>query len=160
MKNTLGLRAVQDGLANLGVREDPPGSNAGKYVSEYLQFVGLPPGNPWCCAFLVYRIHQAAKELGVTPIVPKTGLVQALYNWAHGKGLVSDTPSPGMAFVEWFPSLGRYAHTGLIAEVQGNKFRTVEGNSNSNGSRDGECVASNWRTWGTGFKAIHLESQE
>jgi hypothetical protein len=156
MENALGLQAVKDGLANLGVKEDPPGSNSGKYVNIYLASVGLPPGNPWCAAFVFFRVQQAAKELGISALWPKTGLVQAVYDWAKSHKLVSDTPAAGMVFVEWFPSLNRYAHTGLIAEVQGNKFRTVEGNSNSNGSRDGEEVASNWRTWGPGYKAIKI----
>jgi len=159
MKNTVGLRAVKDGLQNLGVQEQPAGSNWGKFVQTYLNFVGIQSPAPWCCAFLVYRVHQAAKEIGLQPIVPKTGYVQNLYLWAKANHLVEDTPAPGLAFVEWSPSLNRYAHTGLIAEVKGNQFRTVEGNSNSNGSRDGECVASNWRTWGPAYKAIHLEEQ-
>ena len=36
----------------IGVREDPPGSNNGREVAAYLDAVGLPPGNAWCAAFV------------------------------------------------------------------------------------------------------------
>ena len=39
-----------------------------------------------------------------------------------------------------------YGHTGLCVSVKGNAFVSCEGNSNSNGSNDGEAVVSNSRT--------------
>ena len=121
----------------LSVRED--GSNSGKYVSEYLKAVGLGPGNPWCMAFVVFRIIRAAHKLIVNiPLhMPRTGSVAVFGRWAQSQGhfirradleLGKATPMKGDIVVYWFASKGRLAHTGIV--VQGGKnFLTVEGNT-------------------------------
>ena len=73
----LAAKVVADAAAVLGVHEDGD-SNSGVYVDQYLKFVGLPPGNPWCCAFAVFRVHKAAGELGLSSRLPKTGSSSAL----------------------------------------------------------------------------------
>lgn len=162
--SALGQQVVKAGKANLGVQEVPAGSNRGKYVDIYNTFVGAPLGSYWCASFLCYRVYDAAKTLKVTPLWIKSASVQAIFLWAKKNNLVSDIPVAGMAFLEWFQSKRRYAHCGIITEViplPGNKFafRTVEGNSNSNGSRNGQEVASNIRRWGSGYKAIVIKTR-
>lgn len=160
MLNPIGLQAGKDGLANLGVHEDPPGSNRGKWVDKYNAFVGAPLGSPWCCSFLVLRYYQAAKELGLTTHILKTGSVQKLFKWAEKEGKVSKQPVAGDAFVLWFPSLHRYAHTGLIVDVIIEKglvkIVSVEGNTSATGSREGTLVAKKTRTWTEEFRALRL----
>jgi hypothetical protein len=119
------------------VRED--GSNAGKYVSEYLKAVDLGAGNPWCMAFVVFRIIKAAHKLIVNiPLhMPRTGSVAVYGKWAQSQGhfirradleLGKAVPMKGDIVVYWFASKGRLAHTGIV--VQGGKsFLTVEGNT-------------------------------
>jgi hypothetical protein len=160
MTNVLGLRAAQDGMKNLWVHEDPPGSNSGEYVDIYLASVGLPPGNSWCCAFLYYRLQQAALELKQTSPMPKTGYVEALFMWAEAKGnRVYNNPEPGFAFVEWIASEERYGHTGLVLSCDASCFVSVEGNAaDTLGSSDGEGVKSHVRPWLNGeYKFINLE---
>ena len=61
MNRPIALRAAADALANVGVTEE--GENRGKWVETYLRTVGLPPGSPWCAAFVRFRFEQAAAAL-------------------------------------------------------------------------------------------------
>lgn len=121
----------------LSVRED--GSNAGKYVSEYLKAVGLGPGNPWCMAFVIFRIIKAAHKLivNIPAEMPRTGAVAVFGRWAQGEGhfirradleLGKAVPMKGDIVVYWFASKGRLAHAGIVVQG-GRNFLTVEGNT-------------------------------
>jgi hypothetical protein len=134
---------------SIGVTEETP--NWGRWVSVYLKFVGIFSPAPWCAAFVAYKIHQAAGQLNVKATWPKAGYVQSVVNWAKKKVLVVRVPLPNTVFAVWHPELNRYAHIGFIAAVRksGSKveFLSVEGNSNTDGSREGKAVVSQWRTW-------------
>lgn len=54
-----------------GTEEKPRGSNSGPLVDQFLAYVGVKPGNPWCCAFVCYVLRQFP-WLGK----PKIGLVR------------------------------------------------------------------------------------
>jgi hypothetical protein len=139
-------RVIADAVATIGVREIGF-TNTGPEVNQYLQFVGLAPGDPWCAAYVCFRIYKAAHEVGVdiTKWI-KSGSAEALYLNAKQKGLLIDTPQPGCVFFEYFPAMNRYAHTGFVRSVSaGNTFSTVEGNSNTDGAREGYEVCSNAR---------------
>jgi hypothetical protein len=121
----------------LSVRED--GSNAGKYVAEYLKAVGLGVGNPWCMAFVVFRVIKAAHKLivNIPAHMPRTGSVAVYGNWAQSQGhfirradleLGKSVPMKGDIVVYWFSSKGRLAHAGIVVEG-GKNFLTVEGNT-------------------------------
>lgn len=53
------LKALEIARAELGVHEDPAGSNSGPRVNEYLRSAGLGPGYPWCMAFVNWCYRQA-----------------------------------------------------------------------------------------------------
>lgn len=44
-------------LSQIGIREKP--SNMGAVVEQYLHYVNLPQGNPWCAAFVCWVFGQA-----------------------------------------------------------------------------------------------------
>jgi hypothetical protein len=133
----------------VGVLEVPPGSNRGKRVQEYMSTVGVEPGDPWCVAFVFFCYATAAKNLGIAnPMATKkckTGGVLDLWNRAQDNGVATvthdsalDDPSKvksGMIFI--ISSGGGHGHTGLVANVVGNRLETIEGNTNDGGSRDG-----------------------
>lgn len=130
------------------VREVPPSSNRGPDVEMYLKSVGVAPGNAWCAAFVFWCFKKAAENLGRTSPVFKTGGCLAHWNGAPSVGAqrivaakaVAD-PSllhPGTIFI--MDHGGGLGHTGLIESVAGGMLTTLEGNSNSNGSRDGVGV--------------------
>ena len=159
--NPLGRKAVECALRSVGVHEEG-GDNHGKYVAQYLESVDLPEGNPWCAAFVFYKVRQAAEELGVDFSLRKTGSVQKMVDWAKENATLRRDPEVGNAIAIFFPKLNRYAHIGLITKVEkGPKFttvETVEGNSNNDGSRNGNAVVKRRRKWNlTLMRAIEIK---
>jgi len=157
----LAERAIECAKRSIGVREDTK-PNWGKWVSVYLKFVGILFPAPWCSAFVSYKIHQAAQELGVKTIWPKQAYVQSVVNWAKKRpeGSIRTGPLPNSVFVKYDHTLKRYAHIGFIADVKWEggqeKILTVEGNSNTDGSREGKEVVSKWRVWTKDHRCIRI----
>jgi hypothetical protein len=136
----LGSKALEIAISKLGVHEDPPGSNSGLEINKYLANVGLPPNNCWCMAFVFTCFAEAANTLGVPNPLFKTGSCMVQKNMR--KANIVTVPQPGDIFIL---DLGEgKGHTGLVKDVNiaSGRFNTVEGNSNTNGSRDGEEVCS------------------
>lgn len=96
---------------------------------------------PWCCAFTSFVEDESGVGIGRIVYCPT-----ALAYYRNAERLFS-TPQVGDQFFIYFPSMGRYAHTGFVSEVRGDYFKTIEGNSNNDGSRDGKVVCSNVRRW-------------
>jgi CHAP domain/Putative peptidoglycan binding domain len=132
----------------VGVMEDPLGSNRGPQVDEYLRSVGIDPTTgsyPWCAAFVYWCFRQAATSLGVADPVIRTGSVLEHWEKAGAAGIprltsakCQEDPSlvkPGVIFVI-INSAGT-GHTGLVEGVTGTYLTTIEGNTNDNGSREG-----------------------
>ena len=141
------------GLAQkeIGVMEEPPGSNRGTRVDQYLRSVGLNPGSgsfAWCAAFLYFCFDEVSREQGRTNPVVKTAGVLDHWNRAAQAGArrikaadavaEPDRVKPGHIFVMEFP--GGAGHTGMIREIRAGKLVTIEGNTNNGGSREGVGV--------------------
>jgi len=152
---TLGQKAVELARQSVGVSEEPRGSNWGKWIAVYLRFVGINFAAPWCVAFAMYKLAQAARALEVANLFPTRGLAARsctyLARWAKARGRLAVHP-PG------YPCLflvrardgrtgayqeGRYQHVGFWCDVDGN---TIEGNSNDAGSAEGYEVAARTRS--------------
>lgn len=155
----IATQAVKDAIANIGVVE-VGGENRGKYVEIYLKSVGLSAGNPWCAAFVYYRLSVAAKVLGVTlsPAPPKSGYCPDWKDWAkdHGYWLPVDTSEkilPGDLALFYFPAKGRVAHIGIVVGrmPDSDGVYTVEGNTGPERgqevNRDGDGVYRKEREW-------------
>lgn len=99
------------------------------------------PLQAWCMSFVSNMLHSAGLPIGKIAYVPSGVLYfkreQRLYA----------QPKIGDVFFLYFPSLGRYAHAGFVRDVQGDWIITVEGNSNTAGSRTGGSVVSMKRKW-------------
>lgn len=154
----IALRAAKDALANVGVTEEG-GENRGKYVEIYLASVGLGPGNPWCAAFVFYRLQQAAKAVGavMSPKPPKSGYCPDWKSWAKSNGLWIPVDSdikvlPGDVALFYFASKERVAHAGIVVERKASGgVLTVEGNTGPEKggevNRDGDGVYKKDRDW-------------
>jgi lysozyme family protein len=146
-KDPLLMKAIEIAQSQVGVLEDPPGSNRGKEVDEYQRRVGIPPGNPWCAAFVYWCFDQAARALKINNPVIKTGGVLDHWNQAYDNGIrrvtldqAKEDPSlvvPGLIFIIDTGSPGGAGHTGLVERVDGGMLVTIEGNTNDVGSREG-----------------------
>lgn len=148
---SLATAALGVARAQIGVMEDPAGSNRGPQVDAFLRCVGLNPAGgsfAWCAAFVYWCFNEAATAGGRANPLPKTAGVLAHWNKARDRGIpriLSATATaqpalvrPGQVFVMDFG--GGAGHTGFVAEVHGGKLVTIEGNTNDGGSREGVGV--------------------
>jgi peptidoglycan hydrolase-like protein with peptidoglycan-binding domain len=144
-----GLRAAVLTIARgqIGVLENPLGSNRGPQVDTYHRAAGLDPaaGNyAWCVSFLQWVFAQAFQSsplfrtagvhvLWAKRMVGSTAVVTANKASRH-------TVKPGMVFV--LDTGGGKGHVGLVEAVNGSKgtLVTIEGNTNNGGSREGVGV--------------------
>ncbi len=145
--NDLLAGAVRVAVGEIGVMEDPRGSNRGPRVDQYVSATGLSPSGqfPWCACFVFFCFKQASENLGRSNPVVRTAGVLDHWNKAGAKGVTritaaqaSGSPAlirPGHIFIMNFGSgLG---HTGIVERVTGGKIVTIEGNTNTGGSREG-----------------------
>lgn len=129
---------------NLNVTENPLGSNWGEEIKYYLSYCNLKTPNPWCAAFVCYCLSNVGCDISH----PKFGLV-AMWSkneWAANvvidsrKSGVNISPSdvkPGDIFTIYYSNLKRDGHIGIVEKIEGGKLVTIEGNTNSGGSREG-----------------------
>jgi hypothetical protein len=126
----------------IGVQEDPPYSNRGARVEEYLKSVNLVPGNPWCAAFVYWCFQQASISLNRANPLPRTGSCMNHWYITKGEKLTSltaflnpDDIKPGDVFI--INRQGGKGHTGIVTGVCNGYIYTIEGNSNAFHSAEG-----------------------
>ena len=135
----------------VGVMEQPPGSNRGPKVDQYLASVDLnaEQGNfAWCAAFVYWCFREGSTALDAPNPAIKTAGALDLWNLAGPKGFrrvtcdeASQSPTlvqPGMVFV--LAEGGGHGHVGLVESLAGVVLTTIEGNTNDGGSREGVGV--------------------
>ena len=166
-KSSARQAVVEAARVRLGIKEDgPPYDNCGPQVDEYLAFVGLPPGNPWCLAFAEYCVGQGLERVGaafdVSSLV-KTGYCPALADHARTVGVLMSAEDvaagravvrPGDIMLVWEtfidPGANNYHHSGIVEEAPSTsgEFQTIEGNTNTDGVAEGYIVARQVRNIG------------
>ena len=141
--------AIAFATTQIGVMEDPLGSNRGPQVDRYLEAVGLTPlagSFPWCVAFTHFCYQSAAAGLGIpNPHIRTAGVLDHWNKAAAKAGVARVTTTaavanparvlPGSLFIMDFG--GGVGHSGMVIAVAGGKLVTIEGNTNDNGSRNG-----------------------
>lgn len=115
------------------------GRNSGPMVDKILASVGLEGSRaPWCAAWVVYVGDEAfGKEKNPYPRSAWSPDFVKAPDWNRGRGT---RPGPADAFGIYFSNLGRVAHTGLVEKLEGKMVVTIEGNTNDDGSREGDGV--------------------
>jgi hypothetical protein len=123
-------------LSQVGVRE-ATGHNDGVMVETYLASVNFGKGYAWCAAFVSWVYSQNAVPN------PKNAWVPSWFNkniiWARD-GLKNQPPLPGDVFGLYYPSTKLIGHIGFIHRFGEKITITVEGNTNSEGSNEGDGV--------------------
>jgi hypothetical protein len=128
-----GAQALAAAQAEVGVSEQPPGSNDGPRIAEYRAATAGSGVGPWCAYFASWAAAQAGVPLGEAG--QGFGSVGALYGWAQRTGRATPagpgvSPSPGDLIV-WG---GR--HVGIVEAVDPDgSVHTIEGNSSNAVSR-------------------------
>jgi hypothetical protein len=148
-------RLIDIARGEVGVREK--GNNTGPRVKEYQAATNLAgTGWFWCAAFVGWCIREWGKEpatlaaLGFTKKQqfevwrPKTAGAWAYEDWARQKGLQvlpEDAPLRDGDIM-----IFDMHHIGIVVTDQDNVITTIEGNTNSAGSRDGGGVMQKQRS--------------
>lgn len=136
----VGERALVSALSYVGQREEPLGSNRGAFVDECNRLAGVPLGSFWCMSFVHRCVKEAAEDINVAIPMPRTASCSFLYRWARQHNRLTSRPEVGDIFLCIGGENGHY-HTGFVAtKPKSEKFQTVEGNSNDDGSANGIAV--------------------
>lgn len=146
----LPTQIVKTAEAEVGTREID-GTNCGPRVNEYKAATFLPSWQPWpwCAAFVCWVVREAAKDAGVTFTKtfrrPATAGAWDFENWSRAQDNSTWTKKPHRGDIE--PGdivIFKFSHIGIALskpDKDGN-VRTVEGNTDAAGSREGGGV---WR---------------
>jgi hypothetical protein len=130
---TGGSGALAAAQSQVGVAEQPPGSNDGPQIAQYRTATAGSGVGPWCAYFTSWAAAQAGVPLGEAG--QGFGSVSALYGWAQRTGRATPAgpgvrPNPGDLIV-WG---GR--HIGIVESVDADgSIHTIEGNSSNAVSR-------------------------
>lgn len=112
------------------------GNNRGPRVEQYLAAVDVPPGEPWCAAFVAWVMAQAGVQGW-----ERTGFCPRLYSWAKERGMLRKEASPGDVFLLLDgPGPNGACHTGFVERVNAGYIATIEGNTGMASDRDGDGV--------------------
>ena len=124
------------GIANsqIGIRE-LTGHNDGAKIEAYLKATKLGKGNPWCAAFVSWVFKQSGLPK------PRTAWSPDLFPLARQTLMPKSADILGIYSVK----LKRIAHCGVVERRQNNWIISIEGNTNLEGSREGDGVYRKWR---------------
>ncbi len=159
---------IEVAKSQVGVTENPPKSNRGLKVEQYLKTTGLvytdsTTSFPWCASFVAdVGVFTAMVFNSEWPLV-RTASVDArfypqwtgLFQDATNKGVLRDTPEPGAIWLRWYSSKKRFAHTGFCISAGVSGWATIEGNTNGRGSREGWGVFDKTRSFGPKDRFIY-----
>ena len=138
-----GLAALQVAESQVGVTEQPPGSNDGPQIAEYRTATqGAYAGAPCCAYFVSWCASQAGAPIGDHG--QGLGSVSEITDWARSTGRLTQTPAPGELI------LFGTEHVGIVKSVNADgSLTTVEGNA-SNGVRE----ETRWPSEATGYVTL------
>lgn len=150
---TLSQVALEIAISQVNVHESG-GNNRGREVDEYVRTVGLDPTNgyPWCASFMYWCFKRAAQLLGIANPFPKTSKAVNIWNLAD-RVCRDSNPSVGAIYIldhgpNWQTQLTDNrltdnGHTGVarLVDAQGQLLTEISGNTNAEGSREGNAVA-------------------
>ncbi|MEU7186440.1 peptidoglycan-binding protein [Streptomyces sp. NPDC045369] len=90
-------------------------------------------GMAWCATF----VSWCARQAGAASLFPVTAAVATAQNWFASRGRYSAYPAIGAQVI-----YGRSAnsHTGIVVAYNADTITTVEGNTNTSGSAEGDGV--------------------
>jgi hypothetical protein len=133
--------------AQVRTMESPLGSNKNPYAAK----AGHANGQAWCATFLV-----AGWKVNKVPLVAGTNsaFTPTMQNGFKNAGRLFNSPRAGDVGFLFDRDLGRIAHVFFVERVEGDFVKTIEGNTNLDGSRTGVGVFRHSRRWTGGTTMI------
>lgn len=126
------------------------GQNRGPWVRLYMRG-SEGPDALWCAGFVSYVLQQASETLTQPPPIPWTVSCDQLASTAKQRnrfvaeaGVAAAQLKPGAIFLNRAHP-GDWDHTGIVIEPGPTTFRTIEGNTNDAGEREGYEVCGRIR---------------
>ena len=120
----------------------------------------------WCAGFVSFVIGQASAVLGLDmPFKRRVGVDELVADAKAGGRFIAESQlgsgmarrsklRPGMIFVRR-KSANDWSHTGIVTQVDDDSFRSIEGNTNDDGSDNGFEVCERSRSYdGKDFIAL------
>ncbi|WP_207537253.1 peptidoglycan-binding protein [Sabulicella rubraurantiaca] len=147
-----GLHSAVIAVSRQHLKEHPReagGDNRGPWVRLYM--AGKEGSDQaWCAGFVCFLLQQAALALGQDMPLRRQVGVDALVadakrdgRFVQGDSLrssearISRLPAGSLFVIRSTTNPNDWIHTGLVAEARAESFLTIEGNTNSDGSRNG-----------------------
>lgn len=133
-----------DGVINrlIGVAGSQVGQHEGHDSSGwnndviYAKWYGMN-GSAWCAMF----VSWCAATAGIpSSVILKHAYTPTGYKWFQDKGEEVSTPKRGDIFYLYSSSQGIVHHVGIVESVSPGYVHTIEGNTNTNGSAQGDGV--------------------
>ena len=140
---TSASKLLEVARAQVGVREgqDSNGNwnNRTEYTTWYAGVVGDKAflTAAWCDIFISWCARQAGIP---TTVIPNSAYTPATLNWYKARGRQVSTPEAGDIGYIYYASVGAIGHTFIVERRDGNYITTIEGNTNTNGSSQGNGV--------------------
>ena len=141
------LNLLDTAKSYVGIME-ATGRNDGPEVERFLSLVGFDAGVPWCAAFTSYIYWSNGLENPMSAWSPTWGLRKDVI-WQAGQPIRAAMVKvrPGDAFTIYYSSKQRIGHVGLVYYATPEYLYTIEGNTNAEGSREGNGVWVRKRKW-------------
>lgn len=141
---TYGEAALAVAITQLGIKEDPPGSNWGP-PSKYIQPLGHGP-EAWCADFVEWCLEQADWPRGTWNVSYVPSWVSAAQGGMAGM-CVTDSPQTGDLVTYDWEHDGIADHIGIYEKPNGaNAFDAIEGNTSPTSDSNGGEVMRRTRT--------------
>lgn len=146
-KEVLRAKVVATYNAQIGVRETL-GKNDSPEIREYLKITNINFPAPWCAALVAYCFTINGVDNPKSAWCPSWFLKEKVIN------LKTTIPIQADVFGIYHHDTKRIAHMGFVDSWPRNTdyFITVEGNTNDNGSREGDRVLKKRRLKRSAYK--------
>jgi len=115
---------VERALADVGLLEEPPGSNRSPAIDAYLTAVGSPLGSSWCAAALAAWYRESGARLPVA----EAGVCDAWHAMGTSRLTLRKAPAIGSVVLYNYTIVGHADHCGVVVRTDP-VVLTVEGNT-------------------------------
>lgn len=128
---TVGEKALNVALSQLGVKEQPSGSNHVQYNSWYYGSEVYGVQFPWCMTFVMWVYNKAGY-----PLPYKTASCSMLLNWYRSNMLSAIVTTPRAGDIVIY----NFGHTGIVQHNGVQTITAIEGNTSLTSDDNGGCV--------------------
>ena len=141
LKSMTAQKILKKAISQIGVKENPSGSNNVKYNTDYYGKAVSGSAYPWCCAFVWWIF----KECGASHLFydgKKTAYCPTVETFYKSKGQwYTNNPKVGDLVLFDFSGKGVAGHIGILEKINADgTYTTIEGNTSTSNQANGGCV--------------------